>query len=289
MNSTAFRFTTRDRRHSTLKRAVVRLPESPGAERLVKTLVSIAFRCRARLRGLTAVDTAELQRLAIECPSAAHLIYATSRLDDQEARRNEVRSYFSQACLSAGLDFDLRRVSGDVMDLIPVESRFHDLFAFSFAAGRKRSVGGFDVADAVQLLIEGTTPTLALREGADVPRRALIILDGSPACARTVHAFLDQGPFELSAVRFLAVARDAGEAQTILREQSDVVRERYPDSEWGYIVGSSKRLAARYAERWQADLVVIGTRRSPPIVRYFFGETVREIMRRTNCSIYAWS
>jgi nucleotide-binding universal stress UspA family protein len=183
----------------------------------------------------------------------------------------------------------MRRISGDVMDLMPVESRFHDLFAFSFAAGRKRSVGEFCVSDAVQLLIEGTTPTLALREGAGTPTRALVVLDGSPASTRTVGAFLDQNLFELSAIRFLAIARDAGEAQSILREQSDVLRGKYPDCEWGYIAGSSKRLAAQYAERWQADLVVIGARRSPPVVRYFFGETVREILRRTNCSIYAWS
>lgn len=278
-----------DRRRSVLTRALVHLPESEQAESLIRTAVAIARRCRAHLRGLTVVDMSELHRLAIESPSAVHLLSAAERMEGGESRREEIRSAFSQACLAAKLDFDLRRVSGDSLDLLPAESRFHDLSAFAVVRGRKRSGGEIAVADAVRLLTYNAGPTLAMRSGAGEPKRGLLVLDNSPASSRAVRSFLAQDPFELTTVRALAIGADADEAQTILREQIDPIRRRYPECESGFLVGRSVRLAAKYADQWQADLVVIGARRSPPVMRYLFGETAREILARTDCSIYATS
>lgn len=276
-----------DRRRSVLTRALVHLPETEQADALIRTTVAIAKRCRAHLRGLTVVDTSDLQRLAIESPSAVHLLSAAEQVDDGESRREEIRSCFSRACLASKLDFDLRRVSGDSLDLLTAESRFHDLTAFSFVRGRKRGGGEIVVADAVHLLTHGAGPMLAMPSGAGEPKRGLLVLDESPASSRAVRAFLAQDPFDLTSVRALAIGRDANEAQTILREHIDMIRRRFPECESGYLVGRSMRLAAKYADRWQADLVVLGARKSPPFVRYLFGETTREILVRTDGSIYA--
>src|SRR5262249_12014695 len=101
-------------------------------EQLIELGVSLARRSAARVRGLTLVDTRRLAALSSPSEAASYTTCEFDRLHQLEAEHDNVRALLSQACLSAGLDFDVRRMRGNPLDVLPHESQFHDLVVTAF-------------------------------------------------------------------------------------------------------------------------------------------------------------
>src|SRR5687768_11612837 len=109
-----------------VSRILLHLPESDEAESVIQVAVALAKATRAKVRGLTVVDTKALREL-VSCEAAGHAVSELQRLQIGSLRRNEVRAVFSRLCLEGGLDFDLCRKQGDVRELLGSEAQAHDL------------------------------------------------------------------------------------------------------------------------------------------------------------------
>jgi len=256
-------------------------------EPIIRTGVELARRAPARIRGLTLVDTRRLSALSSTCEAAAYSAGEATRLDRLEADQDQVRHRLTQACLTAGIDFDVRRMRGNPLEVLPSESQFHDLVVTAVPPpDAADAVFGLSAADVIDLLFRGVQPMLVLR-GAEAPlARVLLIGDGSPAAARAMRQFLQQRLLPNAELRLLAVGSTERNARASLAEMVDYCRGLRLTFESGWICGNPRRVVAPYALKWGASLVVTGAQREGRVARKLLGDTVEELLTKTSLSVY---
>ncbi len=255
---------------------------------LIELGVGLACRSRARIRGISLIDTRRLTDLT----AAEATCYASNELDRLhrvETQHDTVRALLSQACLSAGLDFDLRRLRGNPMDLLPPESQFHDLVVTAFPSTSQASSSDLSLTptDLVDLLFQGVEPLLVVRSPQQVLRRVLLVGDGTSSSARAIRSFVKQKPVAKAELRLLAIGRTETKARETLREMADYCGSHRLYFETGWLCGSPRRAVIPYAEKWGADLVVLGVRRTGRVMRRLWGEPAESLLRSTNLALYA--
>ncbi len=272
------------RQTSIVPRILVHLPESEHADRLVESAVQLGRSCQARLRGLTLVDTSVLEESATTCESAIYAAFEQDRLEKGEVLRKKARVCFSQSCLAAGLDFDVHRKQGRLLDVLRVESRLHDLCVTWFpedagASDARRSI--------VRLVLGEVAPLLVLRGDRPLPERVLLIQDGTAASSRAARTYLSQSLFPEAAVRLLAIGPNEDSAKQILRDSLDFVSSRRPGAETGYAVGRTATLVPKYAYQWEADLVVLGLQRRSPLLGHLLQDAATRVLKGTRAALYS--
>lgn len=263
-----------------------------GEERsaaVVRSGVELAQRHQARLRGLSIVDTRSMSQLA-ECETAAYVALEQARLEQLRSRHQSVRADLSQACLAAEIDFDVRCAQGDPVRLLEREAQFHDLVVTSLAPPprRRRDRGGFlrTLREVAGFVRQGIQPLLVLRANGFDMKRVLLVCDGTPASGRAIRLSLQQRVWTDAEVRLLAVNTERAVAQRHLREMADYLRTHRCEVEAGCLTGAPERLLAAYAEKWQADLVVVGMTRLNPLAQRLWGDGVVSVLRHTSCGVY---
>ncbi len=267
-----------------ISRILLHLPESGEAESLIQLAAALARRCRARLRGLTVVDTHALSELVTR-ESAGYAVSELQRLQIGALRRDEVRALFSRVCLKADLDFDLCRKQGRALPLLAAEAQTHDLAITLGASRGERS--GLSASEAAELLVSGNAPWLVMRPQATLGERVLLVQDETAAATRAIRSFVRQRLFPGATVRLLAVAPTPRDAEAQLHESIELVRPHFPACEIGYVAGKVTRVVPEYVRQWEADLVVVGAHRAPPLARFWSGQQVAMVLERTSSALYA--
>jgi hypothetical protein len=259
-----------------------------NGEPLIELGVGLARRSAARLRGLTLVDTRRLASLSTSSEAAIYSDSEYSRLRQVEEEQDSVRSQLSRACISAGIDFDIRRVRGNPLEVLPPEAQFHDLVVTSLptAQDAKSEHSNLAAGELIDLLFQGVQPLLVLRDASQSVRRVLLVSDGAGASARAIREFLRQNLFPEAELRLLAIGTTEQRARNSLREMFDYCRGRRAAMESGWICGSPQKVVVPYALKWGADLVVLGVTRKSRMVRRLFGEPAQRLLEDTNLAFY---
>jgi nucleotide-binding universal stress UspA family protein len=256
---------------------------------LIELGVSLARRSAGRVRGLSLVDTRRLAALSSTSEAACYTRSELDRLEQADAEQHSVRSLLSAACLSAGLDFDVRRVRGNPLEVLPLESQFHDLVVTSFPGPNAREAEGVSLSatDLVDLLASGVQPLLVVRSPQQRLGRVLLVGDGTPSSARAVRHFAQQNLLPDAELRLLAVGSCEAKARSTLREMADYCRSRHLVFESGWLCGTTRRDLIPYADKWGAELVVLGVQPAGRVVRRLWGEPAESILRTTDLALYA--
>lgn len=264
-----------------------------AADAAIEFGVEVAARCEARVRGLTLLDTRRLATLTAY-ESATYCNRELNRLTRQDFDQSNVRMRLSQACLEARVDFDVRRVEGNPLELLPKESQFHDLTitalptpAEALAGTAGLNAGGLNAGEIVQLLWRGVQPLLVLRSPATAIRRILLVSDGQAGSQSAIRTFLKQRLFPQADLRLLAIGEKLEHAQELLRELGEYTRQSRRLFESGCLLGPARKSLVAYAQKWQADLVVTGVSRQSPLLRPLWPQPADQILSRTNIALYA--
>lgn len=256
--------------------------------------VMLARRHGARLRGLTVSDTRLAHSLTTTCEAAAYSVIEQERLERSAARQAVAQTAFAQACLDEEVNFDVRRSIGSPLELLPFEARYHDLaitgWRDSPAAWQSEDGHTRDPHFLVDLLLAGVQPLLILRDRDLVqqPPRVLLVNDGSIAAVRTIRHFLNQRLWPDASLRLLTVAPQEDEARRLLRESADLCRGEYAarDCETGFACGPLRKVLLPYAEKWSADLIVLGVSRSNGLLRRVWGAAAVDVLSHSSIAMY---
>jgi nucleotide-binding universal stress UspA family protein len=274
-----------------LKSVLLHLNGVDQSQAVIEVGMQLAQRSRARVRGVTMVDTRRIEALASSCESAVYMDNELGRIAQAEKQQTAVCTRLSQACLAAEVDFDVRRISGDPFDILPGEAQYHDLVISAHAAPDAKGIDGsqLDVsgADLIGLIERGVQPMLIVRSPLHVPSRVLMIYDGTAASGRSVRSFIGQNLFPNAEFRLLIVADAEERARHLLQEMVDYCRARRLTLETGYAVGSQRRIVIPFARKWQADMLVLGVTRGNRMFRRFFRGTAQRVLSKTDLSLYA--
>lgn len=266
--------------------------EGPQRSRNVISLgVELARRAEARVRDVAMIDTRRIQALTVECETAAYVVAEQGRLQTAKKQRESTRAELAHACLDAGLNFDVRLFSGDPLGLLESEAQFHDLVITAFPAHRssedERLGQNLAADELIAALQRGVQPLLVVRRTEEPISRTLLVYDGTAAASRTIRSYLASNLFPEADHRLLVVGNDAGQAQELMREMAQCCRSYRVDVETGWLVGSMRRVLLPYAEKWSAELIVLGMQRGNPMLRRLFGDTARRVLLRSPCALFA--
>ncbi len=248
------------------------------AEAVIRLGVSLAKRSKARVRGVTLVDTRSNDH-ALQIESAAYASMVNANHTMAELRQNRVRSDLTQACLKAGVNFDVRKFSGNPMQVLPQESRYHDLVVTAgFVSGDNLGLTSVDLIDLIE---RGVHPLLVLHPAQRALERVLLVYDGSEATGRAIRSYFNLGILGNAEHRLLVIADNEDQALVSLREMTEYCGARCQSLETGYVVGKVRRVLPSYAEKWQADLVVLGSGKGNRFFRRLFGDDFLRFMQKS--------
>lgn len=267
-----------------LNSVLLYLEEEQQAQSVIHWGVKLAKQVKARVRGLTLVDTRASDDAHLS-ESAAYASLVNSHQLLAEHQKNQLRSDLSQACLKAKLDFDVRSIAGNPLNLLPQEARFHDLVVTAGFVGGDSA--GLTSADLMDLVTRGVNPLLVLHPEQRAIERVLFVYDGSEAMGRAIRSYLSLGIMEKAQHRLLAIGENDQAARNALREMSDYCLVRRPHLETGFVVGKVRHVLLPYIKKWQADLAVIGMSRGNRLYRRLFGDCSVNILQQTSCALFA--
>jgi nucleotide-binding universal stress UspA family protein len=269
-----------------LNSVLLHLEDAEQASPVIRLGVDVARQSEARLRGLTLLDTRRTEATH-NSESAVYAMLAQARRDCVEQQHEIVREELSKACLAAGLNFDIRRRSGDPLQLLPQESQFHDLMITSLATQpADGKVNGLTVGDLFALLLRGAHPLLIVNPNRPTIGRVLLAYDGSQSSGRAIRSFLSTCMFPDAEHRLLALGRNRKLAKSSLAEMADYCLQRCPTMEMGYVCGQARRLLLPYAEKWQADLIVLGVGRGQRLLGRLLGDRTIHRLHSLGCSVF---
>ena len=262
-----------------------------SSDPVISVGVALASRQEARVRGITLVDTRRMESLTSTCESAVYVAMELNRMQDAEQLHRTARADLSQACLDAGLNFEVRQLSGDPLELLPQETQFSDLAIASLPIenGSAREHEQMSASQLVELLFRGVQPLLILRQQNRVPSRVLMVHDGTQAAARAIKLFIGQNLFPEAECRLLAVGATEKQARKHLSDMADYCLAYRRDLELGFARGSLRRVLLPYAKKWQADLMVLGVTRGNRVLSRLLGDVARDILTMSNCALYTSS
>jgi nucleotide-binding universal stress UspA family protein len=270
-----------------LHSVLLHLESVDQAQPVIRVGVNLARQTEARVRGLTLLDTRRCEA-AFECEGAGYAAIEQTRRSLTERVQGTVRARLSDACLEAGLNFDVRRISGDPLQVLQQEARFHDLMVTSVMAGNPGSTAtDWSLDDLTSLIDRGVQPVLVVQPHQIAINRVLLVYDGTDAAGRAIRSFLSQGIFTAAEHRLLAIGKTEDAARHSLRDMADYCLARRPRLETGFACGTLRRVLLPYAEKWQADLIVMGVEPGKRLLRWAFGNPAVDVLKKLSCGLYA--
>ena len=269
-----------------LNSVLLHLEGMAQAAAVIRLGVSLAAPAEARVRGLTLLDTRHIDS-TLQCEAAVYTVAEQTRLTTVQRRQEEVRAALSRACLDAALNFDVRKAEGDPLLVLPQEARFHDLVVTALADGPPGLADseGLTLYDALALLERGVQPLLIVHPDQCVPQRVLLVYDGTESSGRAIRSFLNLIHLSEAEHRLLAIGRTESQARASLREMADYCLSRRRSLETGCLTGRPRRVLLPYAEKWQADLVVLGSRGNR-LWQRLCGNAATDVWRRLPCGLF---
>ncbi|MGE0696870.1 MAG: hypothetical protein AB7O59_22335 [Pirellulales bacterium] len=270
-----------------LNSVLLHLEQASRDEAVIRWGVALACPLKARVRGLTLVDT-RLLKSALQCEAAAYAVAELTRQASTERQQYSLRALLSKTCLEAGLNFDVRRTSGDPLHVLTSEARFHDLIVTSLArhANDHRESGGLSPRDLLTLLDRGVQPLLVLQPQQAAFDRVLLVFDGSAESGRAIRSFLNLGILPDAEHRLLAIGANETQARAALSEMAEYCLARRPSLESGWLVGRLRNVLLPYTWKWQADLLVAGVTRGSRLWRWLSGDPALRLWRTLPGGLY---
>jgi len=273
-----------------LKSVLLYLQGAKQAAPLVDFGVTLARQADARVRGLTLVDTRGLEE-AEACESAAYLLIENTQRAVTETIHQGARAELSRACLEAQLNFDVRRASGNPLEILSAESRFHDLVIVSLERldprlGPGTTQPALTLKDMSRLLQRGVQPLLVMPRRRHVIERVLLVYDGSEASGRAIRCYLNLGVLRNAEHRLLAIGRNEAQARASLAEMAEYCASHCASIEMGYATGGVRRVLSSYAAKWEADMLIMGTGCSRDWVQRLAGRPSLDLAKSLQCALF---
>jgi nucleotide-binding universal stress UspA family protein len=265
-----------------LKSILVHLDAIPDSSAVIHHGVSLARHAQAKVFGLSLMDTRRLVDFCAGCESAGHLVFEQENQKRKEQFQFANRAALTTACLHAGLNFDVHRLEGDPLEILPNLACNHDLVVTTLAC--KSSLAGWTTREVIRLLARGVSPILVLRPGQETIQRVLLVFDGTEATGGAIRTFLSLGLFPDAEVRLLGIGSAANAIS--MRKMVDCCRMHLASIETGCLRGTPRRHLAPYTWKWQSDLVVFGVERRPAAMSCLFGRSAFHLLQKASGSLF---
>lgn len=268
-----------------LKSVLLHLDGSWGSCCVMELGANVAQSHGARVRGLSILDTREMNEMA-SSGAVACAASEAGKLVVAELRQTVCHQTFERFYQQTDLDCASRGTQGNPLDVLVREAHFHDLLITSHPAMNLNADGFLQPREQLELTERTGHPHYISRGENVAPERALLVYDGTEASARAIRAFLTQDPLPAAHCRLLGVDTVASPGDRRLKAMTEYCQARRSEMEVGCLRGSSRRVLIPYAKKWEADLVVLGITRPSRLFGRFFGQSALDLLYRSSHDLY---
>jgi len=244
-----------------LTRILVGLDNTANTDAAVRQAIEVAQRHRARLTGITVVDTRALESVG---PIPIGGSYYAKRLREHrlasaKAQSDGAIARFESACIAVGLGYEARQLTGDPFDTFAAQARCHDLMVLGVRFLFYHGVIPEPQDPLGRLMKRGMRPIIVVAPEAGRIREVLIAYNGSVEATMAMKQFVQLSPWPEASAHLVWCGEEKDDAQVLLTEASVYCRSHGLAAEIGTASASGRDDLLDYAARRNTDLIVIGT------------------------------
>lgn len=257
----------------------------------IRTAVDLAKRHDAQLTGVTAMNIEKLRRVGAVPMGAGDI--ANELRDQRVAQSREAAEYaiqqFESACKEAGVRYAVERQEHDEPGhyLIGL-SRYHDLTVLGLKSIFDYGVG--DSEDPVKvinrLISSGLRPILAVPNEPFEVRRVLVAYSGSMGSAKTMRQFLALELWPDIEVKIVTFSSNDEDHQRLVTDAATYISAHGFRPETEVIDGAPKAGILEAADRYNADLIVMGNSQKSLLKTLVLGETALHVMKNSTKALF---
>ena len=271
-----------------IRRLLVGLTGTPFTPVAIQRAIELAMRHDATVTGMAVSDrlaAANVAPLGMVSTSAAREL-RTERLDQLERRVHKSIQDFASACDSAGVRANTVNVSGDPIQAVCAQWRYHDALILGL-----RGLFDYGVIDQPQdallkLIGSGVRPIIAVSQHFRTIDRVMIAYSGSLESAKAMKRFVQLGLWPDATVRIVNFGHDHNKAKRLLADAQGYCRDWGVEADTDHVVGTARSEMLPYAEKWDADLMVLGNSARNAWSRRILGSTTYRMIRESPLPLF---
>jgi nucleotide-binding universal stress UspA family protein len=208
------------------------------------------------------------------------------RVDAAVDRFEEICTRFEAACTRQGISHSVEREAGDPFALMISHARYHDLTIFGL-----RSLFDYGLTpepnDAlVRLVAGGVRPIMAVSPFYREVHKALIAYSGSMESAKAMRRFVQMRLWPEVEVEIVHFSNSASAAKPLLSEAASYCRAHGYRAETVRIDADARTETLAYAQRTEADIVVMGNSVRSLLMRKLIGDTVLHTIQNADRPLF---
>ena len=271
-----------------IKRILVGLGSLVYTHSATAKAIELAKSHDAKLTGVTLFDTGRLEHTGAVPIGAGHLAreLKESRLDDVSGVIAAAEVHFALACERAGIEYDLRRETGDPLAALVSLTRYHDLVICGLQSLFEHGVVDEPHDELAMLVREGVRPLLAVSDADREIKRVMICYSGSMESAKTMRRFVHLRMWPQAQLRIVTFDSDQSAGETRLADALEYCRAHGLEAETECVAKHPKQHVLPYAEAWEADLIVLGNSAKRILISRLLGVTALHVMRNAEIPLF---
>ena len=263
-------------------RILVGLGGSPFAEGPNHFAINLARRQGAELTGVTVANLKRLRRVG-PVPIGAGAA-ANEHVD-------AVIDRFTAECVRHCVQCRVMREEREgPFDYLISQARYHDLTVLGLKGLFEYGVEGeqeFDPAEALIYLVQGgVRPLLAIGPEDHEVQRVLIAYSGSVGSAKTMKRFVQMRLWPEARIRILMLGDDVEPCKRRLQYAAEYCGSHNLDVETQLERGDPRYGVLEAADKWDADLVVMGNSERSLLARRTLGDTLLETVKHSDLPLF---
>lgn len=271
-----------------VRRILLALGRERDAPTVIRRGIELAHRYGAELSGVVLTNPEYWKGPSGNILTASEAIrLADERPWDVARQRSEVlATQFADSCRSANIPSRIIHPSGDPLESLVSEGRYHDLLIFGLHGLFDTTIVPDSEAAIAWLIRQGISPVLGVgREYRDI-RRVMIVYSGSTQSADAMKRFVQMRPWPDAAVQIVVFEKDPTVAGRLLESAKEYCVVHGIEPEPLKSDGIAQRDLLSVARHHDADLLVLADSYRNLLLHETIGDTTRDVVRNADRPVF---
>lgn len=261
-----------------IKKILVGIADSTYTASATRHAIEVAQRCGASLTGVSILDVAGIRKEAASVPVGgggyASDLQAVA-FEDATKSIDEAVDTFVRLSDEAGVPAEFHKVGGTPAQEFIERSKYHDLMVCGLRRLFEHGVLPEPKNELAKLVAAGVRPIIATASQYREIKKVLIAYSNSVESAKTMRRFTQMSPLIApnAEVQIVSFGKKSSDGPAALLEARGYMQAHGIEPVINFAEGSPRTGVLEQAEKWDADMIVIGNSAKSLVRRQTFGET----------------
>lgn len=275
-----------------IKRILVGIADTIYTASATRHAIELAQRAGATLTGVSILDVAGIRKEA----SSMHLEEQSDMQQDVQAKAfetatksmDEAVDTFVRLSQEANIAYEFHKLGGDPFLEFIERSKYHDLMVCGLRRLFEHGVLPEPKNELIKLVTAGVRPIVASASSYREIKKVLVAYSNSVESAKTMRRFTQLSHILApnAAVQIVSFGKANGDGPAALLEARKYMQAHGIDPEVNFLHDSPRTGVLSQAEKWGADMIVLGNSAKSLLRRQVFGETALHTVSNADLPLF---